>query len=462
MIITKKQIINESKFSNPKQINISNKLIFLLDAFILFIASIIVFGLKDDLKLLPLIGRVMIVITIYMLFKFKGNKKLLFLFAILGFINISIGVSDLINNGAYVANWQLSLRHSEYNIVTAKSILLFMSVLNMMLGYSWLKNRAVNILSNDIQILNNPIISYVGTAALFIILLTGYSSELLTSSGEYVSNNNPIYEYAIVIYVVVWFFSGSSKIIKILLFTYSGVYSLYSLYFGDRSAAFLMLLLLFVLNFERKISVIKLFVLSVSAIFLANFIAIIRSGIDMDLSTIITNAQERGLYSDTVSYSYYTGITVTALHYIDHESLTYFLGYLKSLFLGTNSSEYGSLANYVSDNYGRLFNRGGGLFFTSFYAWFGYIGIISGAVLLGCIIRMVFSKSGKISNLYQILIVAFSVRWYLYNPTVLFRSVFVIATLVIILCLIFDTVIKKEKTRKKLDITNSAISKIRY
>lgn len=448
MNLLKNQVIG-NKSNNDAKLCLGD-FTFFSDLLILFFSGVIVFGLKNEIDIVPMIGKFIIGISIYMFFKLKNNKKIVFLIAVISFINISLGFTDLINNGSYVADWQRTLRNSEYNVSTAKSVLLFLSILNSMLTYRWIQRKAVTYSCNEVQRKNNLIISYVGLVILFIILLTGYSSEVLTSD-VYVSNSNPLYEYALVIYLIVWLFSEKSKFIQIMMIIYSACYILYSLNFGDRSAAFLMLALLFMIYYEKKISVMKLLILVIVAVFIANIIAVIRSdgSGSMDFSSILANTVDRGLYSDTVSYSYYSGITITALHHKDMDAPLYFFSYVKSLFLGTGSSEYSSLSSYARSHYTDLFNRGGGFFFTSFYAWFGYIGIALSAYVLGLIIRKVYSRDGVYAQIYQILIIVFSFRWYLYSPTVFFRSVFVVATVAYGICLIFDHISRSNISNKK-------------
>jgi len=411
------------------------------DVFILIITGLIVFVANSRNEMLPIIGIGIIIVSLYLCFKVRRNKKLLLLFAIIAFINISIGITDCINRGVYVADWQLPLRGTEYNVYTAKSILLFMVILNVILDIRWLKKKSVNICFYKIKLHYNPIISLVGILSLFLILITGYNKDIISSQG-YVSNSNPLYEYAIVIFAIVWLFSGNKKIINNILIFYGVSFIIYSLSFGDRSAAFMMLLLVFILYFEKKITIVKLVLFALIAIILSNFIGVIRTGVPLDFYTITKNLIERGFYSDTVSYSYYSGITISVLHHIDSNAPKYFFEFLKYQIVGFGINEFGSMAHFVRENYSELFNRAGGLYTSSFYAWFGYNGVILSAVIMGIIIRTTYSKVGSFALLYQILIIVLSLRWYLYNPTGLFRSVFVVGTILLLLSIGFNSLCK--------------------
>ncbi|MTW87995.1 O-antigen polysaccharide polymerase Wzy [Virgibacillus dakarensis] len=398
--------------------------------------------MSDSIKYLPIIGTLIIVLSIYLCFKVKGNEKLLFLFAIVGFINISIGLSDGILKGMHVAAWQIPLRETVYNVYTAKSILLFLSILNPFLSHHWIKNKSVNLNHEGIKRKDNLIIAYIGTLTMYIILLMGYDVNALSGDG-YVSNSNPLIEYAIVIFVVVWFYSDKSIVINILLKIYALLYVLYSMSFGDRSAAFLMILLYYLLyiNKKYKLSITKIFILALIAITLSNFVAEYRTDASADISDLVQSTFERGLYSDTVSYSYYASITITAAPHID-DTFDYFIEYLKSLVVGGSNSEFSNLANFVSGKY--FYNVGGGLYTSYFYFGFGYLGVIFGASILGIVLRKVYSHKGSFAIIYQLLIPVLAIRWYLYGPTSIYRSIFIVSTILLLICFIFDKLVRNE------------------
>jgi hypothetical protein len=410
------------------------------DIVVIFISMLVVFVGGNEIEVLPLIGFLIIGISIYMCIKVRDNKKLLILFAIVGFINISIGVSDCINKGLYVSEWQLPLRFTTYSVYTAKSILLFLGMINLFISRTWVKRNTLLDNSGKIERKNNNIIATIGTIALYIILALSYITNK-NRSGGYVTNSNPIFEYAMIVYIVTWYYSNKNKRIHFMLNIYAVCYALYSFYLGDRSAAFLMIILYYILNYENKISIFKSSILAISGIVISNFIGVIRNMPVFTLEDIFIKVLQRGLYSDTVSYSYYASISISALRYYESNTLFFFLKYLKSLFLGSN--EFNRLAIYASKNYKSLFNYSGGIYPSYFYFWFGYLGVMIGASILAIIIRKVFTSKNEYMSIYQVLIPVFSIRWYLYGPTSLFRGIIVLTTFFLFLCTVFDKVSKK-------------------
>lgn len=434
--------INGKNNYNSQNTNEKLSLFFVIDLFFLFFAILCVI-FTESIHQTKFLGIYIIIISIYLLIKCQKSTKLLMLLSILAFINISIAYTDIINLGINVAPWQIEFRLSEYNLYTMKSLVLFLAVLNSILSNKFANSLVIN---NDFKIhfRYNPYIVIALTFVLYMVLLFAYDPAVRASE-EYVSNQNPIYEYAIVLFLIAWLFTGENKMLKYNLIIYSLVYILNAFSTGDRSAAFVMALIFVLTNYANKINIKVITFGALTAITVANTISYLRVNSDFNFSDVLEYLINQGLYSDTVSYSYYAAITVSALYHINPDPLLYFSSFLQYQLVGFGVNEFGNFANYVSDNYFILFNRSGGLYFSTFYAIFGYIGVIISSILLGLIIRISFKKNGTLAVMYQILIVGFSLRWYLYNPTGLYRSIFVISTIFYFIFLTVNTILKKRK-----------------
>lgn len=419
---------------------------YLIDISILFLIILLIILLDDNsiATTLPILGLCIIFLSIYICVKVRYSKLILLLFSIIAFVNISIGISDLIQLGKFVADWQLYLRAQFYNVYTAKSILLFLGILNVFFNTQWSKKNAL--VSDNLLIFrkSNSLIALVGIISLFVILLFGSESVVTNSTNGYISNNNPIYEYFVVIFIVTWYYSGKKKFLDILLLLTSAIYVIQSFYYGDRSAAFLMLILYFLLYFWNKISLSKVLILAIIAILFSNFIAEFRDADSSTFSDILLGTVDRGLYSDTVSYAYYTSITITALNHYDENIENGFLEYLKGYLLGSSNNDYSNLAVYAREHYKDLFNRGGGLYPSYFYAFFGYFGVVISTIILSMLLRYFFSRKSEKIFLYQVLIVTFGIRWYLYNPINLFRVVLIVFTILFFISSLINVLTKRK------------------
>lgn len=422
----------------------------IIDCLILLLAIWVLLFVGDNNSELPFIGFIIITLSVYLCIKVKENILLLLLFSVLAFINISISYSDLIKLGLFVADWQIPFRATYYNAIAAKSILIFLAILNIFFNSWVVKNKQSEFI---IVRKDNPIIALVGLASLFVILFTGYGQDIVNSDA-YVSNNNTLYEYSSIIFIITWLYSGKNKFINIMLLLYTMLYVFQSFFYGDRSAAFLVLILYLLLYFRHKLSLTKIIIFSIIAIVFSNFIGEFRQYRTENISQVMSSAVDRGLYSDTVSYAYYTSLTLVALKDYDPNLKSIFIEYLKGYILGSSKSKYTNLAIHARDTSKVLFNRGGGLYPTHFYAFFGYAGVIISSIFLSLVLRYFFLRKGNVINLYQIIIVTYAIRWYLYNPINIFRTILIVFSILLLVCIYFDKISKKKEEKSmNLEVT---------
>ncbi len=418
---------------------------FILDIFFL-ISAISMLFLPNETGYLPWFGFLLIPLSFHMLYKCQENRFLAYLLVIIFLVNFSISVNDFILMGEHISVWQsIKMRASFYNLIMAKSLLSFTATLNLFLNGN-VCNKQTEI--NDIYEarVNNLLVRFGCLIGLIGILLYGIIFELSTHTEGYSSVSNPIYEYSIIIYVLAWFTSKNSYIFKKILLLYACVFMLVFFCIGDRSSASMYMIFLLISRYKRKINVTSLCLIGIIGIIFFNIIAIIRTTYDFSFSALINQLITRGIYSDTASWAYYSSITVVAAGLDYKHPVEMIVGFLSSI-IGIKN-EFGNLAVfanvYDSNNF---FNRGGALFPSYFTAWFGGIGGIIAGLVLGFIIRKLFKKNRGIGLYYKLLILVFVVRWYVYTPYVLFRSVFFIGGIVYVAYWCFTTLLRTNRSR---------------
>ncbi|GAA0083722.1 hypothetical protein UT300007_01610 [Clostridium sp. CTA-7] len=399
------------------------------------IVSIFLWGaiiiLDNSQYSLRCLGVLLIFISLYQLFKVRFSTELLILFGTIAYINISVALGDLLQIGQVLGintlDWQMAVRISEYNALGAKSILLLMSILNLCINRKYLREISPDACT-PIKKKENNYIFFVGLFILLIFWLFGYETSI---GSTYHSNTRTIYEYSIIIFIVVWFYSGNSKIKKYLLYSYATIYILQALIRGDRSSAFPMIIVLFIIQ-NYKIKIKTLIILAICGIFASNIISVYRVAFSISelKSLYLSKYGMASFLSDTVSQSYYTAITILNVHDIIPSTMGYFINFLGGIIMGGgfNNADVGA----ISYNY--LLNKGGGFYFSWFYFWFGIFGVVIGSFFLGYLIRLFFRSRNNYIKLYKISLIAMSFRWYLYTPFVLFRSVLFIFTILLLIC----------------------------
>lgn len=417
----------------------NSTLIYLIDFLFLVITIIIVILPFENLNLKNfLLGSVLILMNVFMVVKVKNNKLYLLLVYILSVINISLAINDIILNGKNVSDWQYAgLRTSTINDKFSESIVLFNSILNL-----FIKNNNMKKISEIHYRKNNIVIFSIGSIIAFFILIYGYFTVRDMSGVTYVSISNPLFEYSILIWIFVWYYSKDYKSFKVIYIIYLILYIIIFSLIGDRSSIFLYLIFGVITLLYHHINIKNLLLLSLFGIFFSNLIATFR---DSDFSIdLLYKSIEKGLYIDTVSYSYYTSLAISSLYHVDINNIKYVIAILKNVFLNIDS-EYVNLPEYAMSISPYLYNNYGGIIVGHFYSYGGYLSVILGAIILGLLIKLIFNSNKRFMIIYQIVFIVFSIRWYLYSPSVILSVIIVNTTIVFVLCLLTDYLIRKIK-----------------
>ena len=364
-----------------------------------------------------ILGVVLCTCSICLLLKFRNNRYYIFLFGIICYVNLTICISDCFFNATLTVMptslaWQ-NLRGTVYETRFLKALCIFLSLVNLFTS----KNSF-----EDVAPLKNKdsLFCYLfGLAILIYGLFNSYQGGM-TVGDEYVSNTNAIYEYCILFFLLTWYYSGDSKIKKAILLVYSIIYIIISIIHGDRSSAFPMVMIVVILYFPR-ITLKGIVIFSILGIFASNIISVYRNNYSLQnfWSNFITYYGFKSICSDTVSFSYYTGITIAYVRSYLGGTLKYFWDFLIGIILG---GSYGT-ADVTTFCRQYSMNRGGGMCVANFYFWFGYVGVIIFGIFIAYLCNRLKGKREGVCYLIKIYMVANVFRWYLYTSFDLFRGV---------------------------------------
>lgn len=377
--------------------------------------------IPNTTDMLPFMGIILIVASVSMVMVLRDKENLGFLFTILMVCNLAISFSNFLSYRNYAFSWQKSIAGTYDHIILAKSFLIFFLTICCTVMMV-IKRKEKYSFSNSIGegIEKSNIVFYGGFVILLLLLIFGFDR---TKSEGYVPASNALYEYAIVIYLFVWEISPIKKKYRNALIVYAILYILQGLLFGDRSSAFPMIILVYILIRKRNISIVNLCGLSILGVFGANLIGIIRNGIS-EGENIIFSVFNRLFYVDSIAYSFYSGIQIVRARSATGNLIEHLFLWIKTLFAGKSGKA--DLAMLVAEYSGKYFNRGGGTACAYFYFWGQYFGVVLGGIIIGLFIGKIFKKSNGISGILQILIIVLSLRWYTYFPSVFFRSCLII------------------------------------
>lgn len=384
----------------------------------LIITIISILFLDDSIESAIIAGGLALFFNTITIYEVRGNKYLAVLFSVILYINASAYVLGVLTRGLTFNQYQWELWSSKYNSIGMKGILITSCIFYIVMLRSSLNN---NYQLHKPNIRNqNYIISIICLIISVLSCLFGFNGS--AEDGEYQSNNSPIFEYAVLFYVLAWAYGNQNKILVRYWYVCSILYIFIALLAGDRSSSF-MLLFVIALNNINKLSLKRIFLFGFLGIMLANFIGQYRiGGIG---GSIILDLASRGLktlFMDTAAQSYYTSLTIYEYNETISNQLQLFGGWVISLFSGGLFIDRESInLAYLASMYDH--NGGGGLFQPYFYLFGRFVGIIIGSLLVAYIIKNVYWKwNNDYSNLLKVIIPAMSLRWYLYSPTTFFRT----------------------------------------
>ena len=356
-----------------------NKLYYITNIIILLINYFIIFELSNTYGNLKYIGYSIILISVIMLIRYKNSSRICLLLGIILIMSICLAMSVCLNSYGTAFNWQIDLIEREANIINAKSYLLFLSIMCITIGH-------VKENQYQIKLEKNPIIFWGCFMILIYALIFGLDRGEI---GTYISNTNVIYEYAIIVYIFAWIYSKGRKYMKNLLIIYAILYCAQGLIYGDRSSAFPMILTIFLLVYNKKYSVVSVLIIGLGGIAFGNLFEIFRNTGVVDGNTI-SEVIERGLFVNTISYSFYAGTQIIRYSMISENKLMHLVDYTIALFTG------GSAKISLSDlaNSAGFINKGGGISHTYFYYWGGYVAKQGGKGCFATYLPLVYSFEG--------------------------------------------------------------------
>ena len=362
------------------------------------------------------------------------------LVGIISLISICLAYSICFNTEATSFNWQKELINLSQNVINIKNYLLFISAFLI-----FFKEKESNYTKNKDTITTTIGKIPIVFIALYVILIAImiFCFDRGEIGGKYLSNTNAIYEYAIVIYAISWIIYSKNKAFKIALLVYAIAYIAQGLLFGDRSSAFPMIIFLLIENLPKKVKLLQIAIIGMIGIIIANSIDILRNnGYQLSVQTA-KDTISRGLFVNTITYSYYAGTQI--IRYGDsvpeQEKIFHFAHYNASYITG-GGGEYD--LSLIANNNGYT-NARGGMISNYLYFWGGYLSTIIISIIICLLLNNIYSHTSSLHHFLQCCIIAFSIRWIIYYPISLFRTSIIIPSILYALLYLFSKLISKRK-----------------
>lgn len=391
--------------------------------FIAYISlCIVIFFLSDKPDALPSLGGLLLFTSLDNLICYKNNGILYMLMVIFGITNLALAYGCFFLYEDNVYSWQVNIVNTFGHVTTAKALTLF--YLTMSIGIMKYcrcqRNKPANILP---QIRNvdwhiGKMSMLFGYGAMLLILIFLFNRDVT----EYTTGKSALYEYVIVIFLLLYLYMPYGKIYKFMMLGFSCLYILQGLLFGDRSSAFPMIILVYIL-LQKAYKPLQFVFLALAGVLGANLIGLYRRTFVMS-SDLWEEVANRFFYVDSISYSFWAGVQIIRATSAIVNKFDFFCEWVMRQFLG--GTKQADVSNFVKEFSDAFYNGGGGLTSSTFYFFGGFIGVIVGGLVIGLIIGKVFSKEDKFYPFMQIIIVVYCLRWYSYYPSAFFRTCVII------------------------------------
>ena len=265
-------------------------------------------------------------------------------------------------------------------------------------------------------------------AALCLIFVVGFGRP--DKDGER-GTPTTFYEYSIVLFIVGFYYSRSSKLTKAALTFLMILYAAQNFVFGGRITGLQVIICFVLCELVGYVNFRKLIIPASIGFVLLSLIGGFRASAKIDISSIITTIEilfDRGFALDTAYSSYYTSLTF--LGSLDFTSFSkrmeMLLKWLLSIILGGNAVPGASVPNYTRQYFVHYF--GGVLPFYGYF-YLGFFGVVLFAIWVSLLTGAINRLEASSHFLYRCMATYVSCtafRWYLYSPSQITRGVLIV------------------------------------
>ena len=406
---------------------------------ILLVLIYLVAGL--DINLVPFSCMYLLYINTWMLILSRKNMMMLLISFIFLFCSYSI----------IYANFSGNINNMFTDIIQAKTFTISFNILTLFhallaLFVRWAKIQSLEKINIFVDTYNaNFRIILITACCLVPIFFLGFKITGLTGDrGE----GSPLYEYSVILFSVLFFFSGQKKKYIILGILLLLPYVLQNFLFGGRIEGVQFILCAYIMLYMYKIEVNKIIPFILVGFFVLSLIGAVRGELllgSYDVESIFSALFKGGFALDTAYSAYFTSETFVYVYdKMTTADIAYYLTeFIKSIFLGNSHCPDSVLGSVTYEYVSHWF---GGILPFYFYFYFGPIGIFLAAFFVALYLNMII-KVKSTSSGYTKIIVVWTVctvfRWYLYTPLVLLRGVLITLVVFIIFKLI-DSILRKK------------------
>ena len=398
----------------------------------LFILFVFAFVLIPHTTLLnQLLAVSTIFCSIVWIYKCWNNMYLLIVSTFIAYSNYSIAVGIYLDES--LRPKYLYPQIQNVDIYSVGIFLMFLTMLSLAILSPKCKKNTVKVAREFVKTENKNDIVFFALMILFIGIVVLGNSRASNSRGS----STAIYEYASILIILMFYFSGRKKIQKNICAVCCLVYALTSLLNGTRIEALICVIIFALCYFENEINPVVLLLAMLLGLIAFSIVGTLRGNwalLKGNVGEIAGTLTKHKFVFDTCTHAYFPMLCMIDIYrkYSFLEAMHYLVAFVLTIFLGQSRVNDGNLIQVVS-NY--FYHNYGGVSQGFFFVWFSYMGALIYAVVILAYTRFINDKKVMLTptKCSAIIYVVASVpRWYLYGPWSLFRGV--------LICVIFTKV----------------------
>ena len=280
----------------------------------------------------------------------------------------------------------------------------------------------------------NDIIAIGALLVSILIFIFGFGRSSVEGERGEVS---ALYEYAVMIFLLGFMYSGKNKLLKLALLLMVVLYCVQDLIYGGRITSLQMIIMGYLVFFhDKKINLVKIAPLALLGLLVFSAVGEMRGNFSFSLKSIVTAFKSLfgGSFSlDTAYSAFYASQIFVKVSFIEPWSvrLANFGEFLLAILGGGGPNS--NLSAYTKEF---AWHGGGGL--TPFYLYYylGVAGILATALYLVFLLRKFNWGNSQFSKAFMIYIAYTVPRWYLYSTASITRGLlfFILAYAVCNVC----------------------------
>lgn len=285
-----------------------------------------------------------------------------------------------------------------------------------------------------LRLKRDPFIFWLNVGVLIVITLYGKTGQNIFQTGGYGNgtvNSSSLNEYYLFFFLITFIFSKGIRLSRQILLTLAFVYCVKNVLFGTRVEDIQLILLIFILMYEEKVSNTFFYSVIIMALVLFTLFTNIRSDPSLilhpNIKQLFLGNGTKAIVATNQGDVFHAAVRMVSM--ADTGVINVFERiYSFILFLASAVTPYSklpSLANLASYLSGEYPTGGGGLIFGYFYVWLSYPGIILIAFLLNKIFTAFVRNGKQVLLVYSILVLCTFPRWIAYIPVDLIKLCFI-------------------------------------